>query len=249
MRSPTTTTMKEILKVTAPVALVVSSVVLTTFVMNKVYKKEPAKPKTELKTIIKEKIVEKVIYKTIFVEKKEPVVKINPKKLEYSKELINGIKHFENDWLSKKDSSYKVTTKYDKLGKCYEIGYGFTNNLIETAVRYGRLPKGYKLPKTMTKKECDTFLVEVAIPTFHDAVKKHVDRPITLKQRDALIMFAYNLGDGALRRLVDGENRLNGGKINNTTKIMKKYCYADGKVCRGLKKRRDYEIKLFNNTL
>ena len=202
------------------------------------------KPKRNLKE--ETPVLIKVKKKETPKETPKPTVRINPV---YSTELIEGIKHFECNWLSKKADDYVTKKRWDKLGKKWEIGYGFTNDLIETAIRYKVLKKGFTLPEKMTKKECDEFLEKVAIPTFHEAVKKHVDIPITSKQRDALIMFAYNFGDGTLRRLVDGKNRLNGGKINNTPKIMKRYCYAGGKVVKGLRLRRAYEIKLFNDQL
>jgi len=121
----------------------------------------------------------------------KPVL-VKPKHMHYSEALINGIKQFENMKLSKQKDSYIDKRRWDKYGKCHEIGYGFTDNLVDAGIRFHKLPKGYKLPKTMTKKQADKFLINKAIPICHALVRHYTKANMTLRQRDALIMFTYN---------------------------------------------------------
>ena len=171
-------------------------------------------------------------------------VLVQPMANHYSEALITGIKQFENIKLSKQKDSYVDHRRWDKYGKCNEIGYGFTDNLVDAGIRFHKLPKGYKLPKTMTKKEADRFLIKVAIPICHALVRHYTNvNGMTLKQRDALIMFTYNLGEGALARLHIKDVT----SLNKVPSKMKKYCYAGGKKLKGLSRRRLYEIALFSS--
>jgi len=169
----------------------------------------------------------------------------------YSKKLIDGIRHFENDDLA----SGKIksdTMRYDRYGKCTEIGYGFTSNLIDMAQRAGKLPKGYKYPKSFTEAEASSFLINTALPACEYYVDKYVKAKLTRRQKEALIMFTYNLGPHALKMLVDGHSkkyphgtRLNSGEYKHTPNIMKLYVKAGGKTLKGLVRRRNYEANLF----
>ena len=166
---------------------------------------------------------------------------VKPNKHYFSKALIEGVKHFENQPLAVGDKQADKI-RYDKYGKVSEIGYGFTSNCIFDAIEEGYLPKGYKLPKRMTKKQADDFLINIVLPTYQKIVKDTVKVELTNKQREALIMFTYNLGRGALAKLVEGDDRLNGGNYKRTPIIMKQYVKAGGKTLKGLKRRRDFEV-------
>jgi lysozyme len=179
-----------------------------------------------------------------------PVLIAKPKKVEvvlvqkYSESLLYGIRHFENHALFS-GTITEDKLRYDKYGECCEIGYGFTEDLIDMAIRAGKLKAGYKYPKTMTRLEADKFLIEIALPTVEYWVDKYVRQPVSKRQKESLMMFTYNLGPGALRRLVEGESRLNSGNFKSTPKIMKRYVKAGGKTLRGLVKRRNYEANMF----
>jgi GH24 family phage-related lysozyme (muramidase) len=167
---------------------------------------------------------------------------VKPKKHYFSNELVEGVKHFENHPLS--IGKIKVDKlRIDKYSGKREIGYGFTSDGIRDCIAAGYLPKGYKLPRTMTKAQADKFLVSVMLPTYQKIVKDCVRVKLERKHQEALIMFTYNLGKGSLMMLVNGKNRLNSGNINRTPSIMALYTSAGGKKrVKGLIKRRSYEV-------
>ena len=172
----------------------------------------------------------------------KPVL-VEPGKHIYTNGLADALKRFENASLAKKSDSYIEYRRWDKYGKCHEIGYGFTDNLVDAAIRFHVLPKGSKLPKKMTKAECDRYLTKVAIPTCRKLVMHYTDvHAMSLEQRDALIMFVYNLGEGTLRRL-----EINDKTLKNTPKKLRRFSRAGGKTLAGLKIRREFEIALFNS--
>ena len=172
----------------------------------------------------------------------EPIL-VTPKIHHYSQRMVEGIKVFENYTLAHAPEGFVDKARYDRYGKCHEVGYGFTSNLIDAAIRFKVLGKGYVLPRTMTKLEADAFLINVAIPTCHKLVKHYTDGTLTIQQRDALIMFVYNLGEASLSNL----------KIKDETSLkdapskMLQYTRAGGQVLKGLIKRRVFEINLFKN--
>tara|TARA_R110000765_G_scaffold65106_7_gene126489 strand:+ start:3565 stop:4164 length:600 start_codon:yes stop_codon:yes gene_type:complete len=169
-------------------------------------------------------------------------VKVKPKAPQFSSALVEGVKHFENQPLaSGKVKLDKI--RYDKYGKCYEIGYGVTNNGVADSIAQGFLPKGYKIPNSMTRAQAEKFLIEITLPTYQKIVNKHVKVKISRKQQEALIMFTYNLGESNLKRLINGSNRLNQGNHKGTPAIMMLYSSAGGKKLRGLTRRRTYETK------
>lgn len=166
-----------------------------------------------------------------------------PNRHYFSAHLVDGVKHFENNKLFvgkiKKDKK-----RVDKLAARYteEIGYGFTSNLIEEAIRYNYLKKGYKLPATMTRQQAHNFLVTIALPTFQTIVLKNSKKVLDHYEREALTLFAYNNGSGALRKLI---KRLNDGNEAEMLRVWALYCHADGKKIAGLVRRRTFEINLY----
>jgi len=170
---------------------------------------------------------------------------VKPAIQHFSTALVDGVKHFENAPLAKQKSSYIDKRRWDKYGKCSEIGYGFTAGIVDMAIRAKYLKKGYRLPRTMRKSEADRFLTRIALPSCRYMVHRFVKVKLTKRQEEALIMFTYNLGEGALKTLVNGNDRLNSGCVTNTPLFMRKYCKAGGKPMMGLKKRRHYEVRLW----
>ena len=171
-----------------------------------------------------------------------PALLVKPNSPQFSPALVEGVKHFENQPLaSGKVKLDKI--RYDKYGKCYEIGYGVTPNGVGDSIAQGFLPKGYRIPKTMTPAQAHKFLIEITLPTYQKIVNKHVKVKISRKQQEALIMFTYNLGEGNLKRLINGSNRLNSGNYKGTPSIMMLYASAGGQKLRGLTRRRTYETK------
>jgi lysozyme len=78
-------------------------------------------------------------------------------------------------------------------------------------------------------------------------VKEIVKVPLNEGQLLALTSFTMNAGEGALRNLVNGKNRLNNGNYKNTAKVLLEYVRAGGKVRKGLVKRRQWEYQIFKS--
>ena len=73
--------------------------------------------------------------------------------------------------------------------------------------------------------------------------------PLTDNQLAALTSFTYNCGRGALYQLVSQEGRLNDGNYDSVAEVMPMYRKAGGKVRKGLVKRRQFEVALWNAEL
>lgn len=120
-------------------------------------------------------------------------------------------------------------TAYQCSAGVWTIGYGHT-----AGVR-----KGMKI----TQEQADTFLKQ-------DVAKfeKHVNNPayvpftdkLNQNQFDALVSFAFNLGQGNLMKLCKGRT------INQIPAAMLQYCKAAGKTLPGLQRRRKAEATLYN---
>lgn len=111
----------------------------------------------------------------------------------------------------------------------WTIGYGHTAGVH----------KGMKI----TQAQADEYLK-------HDVAKfeKYVNNPsyvpftdkLNQNQFDALVSFAFNLGQGNVKKLCVGRN------INQIPSAMQQYCKAAGKTLPGLQRRRKAEAALYN---
>ena len=111
----------------------------------------------------------------------------------------------------------------------WTIGYGHTASVH----------KGMKI----TQAQADEYLKQ-------DVAKfeKHVNNPsyvpftdkLNQNQFDALVSFAFNLGQGNARKLCTGRT------INQIPSAMQQYCKAAGKTLPGLQRRRKAEAALYN---
>ena len=132
---------------------------------------------------------------------------------------LNLIKQFEGCRL----------TAYQCSAGVWTIGYGHTAGVY----------KGMKI----SQAQADTFLKQ-------DIVKfeKYINNPsyvpfteqLNQNQFDALVSFAFNLGQGNVKKLCVGRN------INQITSAMQQYCKAAGKTLPGLQRRRKAEAALYN---
>jgi len=156
--------------------------------------------------------------------------------------IVETIKEFENHKMAKKHDSFEDHSREDKLGNVVEIGYGFTANGIEDAVRYKMLKNATPLPKKMLKSEADKFLLEIIIPTYAKMVDANVNVIINNSQRNCLIMFAYNLGESNLKKICTS---INAGKYDEASNRMKKYVFAGNKKVKGLVRRRNTENEIW----
>jgi lysozyme len=79
---------------------------------------------------------------------------------------------------------------------------------------------------------------------FELGVAKYINVELTQNQFDAIVSFAFNLGNGCLQRSTI-RSKLNRGDVSGCLKSWAKYNKAGGKVLKGLTLRRDAEINLF----
>jgi len=112
------------------------------------------------------------------------------------------------------------------------IGYGFT-------------AKKHLALGNMTEAQASRILETEIVPAAKKAVDKWVKVPLTPYQKAALASFVYNCGESNLARLVNGENRLNGGNYERTAALLMLYTKANGKTLKGLVERRKQEAKMF----
>lgn len=143
------------------------------------------------------------------------------------------------DFLKQKEGF--SSTIYICKGGAKTIGYGFTQSVIDDAIKLGIMPKGSRLPAQMSKQEADTFLRNTIIPTYQKMVLQTVKAKLNIYQLRALISFAYNLGEQPLRNLAE---QLNKNDYDITDRMLK-YCYAKHKKLNGLVTRRKQEVKLW----
>lgn len=111
-------------------------------------------------------------------------------------------------------------------------------------IGWGHYGPDVRKGQTITQAEADALLVEDC-QRFADAVDDPANVPLTAQlnanQRDALISFAFNCGEGNLRKLC--ENRT----LEQICDAMSLYNKAGGKVLLGLERRRAAEQRLFDS--
>lgn len=120
-------------------------------------------------------------------------------------------------------------TAYQCSAGVWTIGYGHTAGVC----------KGMKI----TQAQADAYLKQ-DVAKFEKYVNNPAYVPFTDKlnqnQFDALISFAFNLGQGNLMKLCKGRT------INQIPAAMPQYCKAVGKTLPGLQRRRKAEATLYN---
>ena len=130
--------------------------------------------------------------------------------------------------LIKKSEGCKLTAYKDATG-VLTIGYGHI--------------AGVTNGMTITQAQADAYL-KADCQKFADYVDNVAYVPITKSlndnQRDALISFAFNLGQGNLKKVCAGRT------ASQIATAMPQYCNAGGKKLAGLVTRRANEVALFN---
>ena len=111
----------------------------------------------------------------------------------------------------------------------WTIGYGHT----------GGVYKGMKI----TQKKAEAYLLQ-DVAKFEMYINNPSYVPFTAQlnqnQFDALVSFAFNLGQGNVKKLCTGRT------INQIPSAMQQYCKAAGKTLPGLQRRRKAEAALYN---
>ena len=136
--------------------------------------------------------------------------------------MLEGVKYFEG-WRP---------NPYICPGGVKTIGYG----------HIGSYTNHRKISKTLGEK---ILLEELEVN--RKIVLKYVKVPLTPHQLEALTSFTFDLGGRPLRALAEKPGRLNSGNYKCIPEVMRLYCYAKGKKCKGLILRRDWEVALWNN--
>lgn len=124
------------------------------------------------------------------------------------------------------------STPYTDGGGVLTIGYGHT----KTASDY--------LNKPPITEEEGLELLAGDIKWAVNAVRRYVSVVLTQNQFDALVSFTFNVGEFAFRRstLLKKLNKLD---YTGAGEEFKRWIYDNGKIVRGLQRRRQEELKLF----
>ena len=137
--------------------------------------------------------------------------------------------------LIKKYEGFRGKPYLDPVG-IPTIGYGATY-----------YPNGKKVTmqdREITEKEA-TELLQNMLGEYEKGVKKEIQRELNQNQFDALVSFAYNLGNGALASSTLAK-RINSNPCDpDISKQFERWNKAGGKVLAGLVRRRKEEAKLY----
>jgi lysozyme len=140
--------------------------------------------------------------------------------MKISQEGIDLIKHFEGCELESYRCSANVLT----------IGYGTTKNVVE----------GMKISQHQAEE-----LLMKDLEEFEEYVEDLIDVPLEQNQFDALVAWTYNLGPTNLKTSTL-RKVLNKGAYDDVAEQIKRWNKANGKVLKGLVRRRNAEAELFN---
>ena len=139
-------------------------------------------------------------------------------------DLVEGVKFFEGF----KPNRYKCCAGVPT------IGYGCTDKNI--------------VAKGSVSKPLATKLLLEELNKVRDRVRQAVTVDLTDNQLNALTSFAFNCGMTNLKKLVDGNDRLNDGNYTSVEEYLPQYRLAAGKPRKGLEKRRAWELSLWQGT-
>lgn len=171
--------------------------------------------------VVRTEIIIKYVDRPVLV-KPEPIV-VKPS-INWNKKMLRGVMFFEGY----SEAAYKCS------GGVMTIGYGCTDKSVVSSG---------KISESKAESLLCRHLAEVR-KKVNDAVT--VD--LTDYQLNALTSFAFNCGMTNLKRLIEGEGRLNEGNYKSIEDILPKYRIAGGKVRKGLERRRQWELSLWKGT-
>lgn len=110
------------------------------------------------------------------------------------------------------------------------IGYGHTKKIVPS------------ISKTKASQ-----ILEKDLEEAKQIVLREVKVPLSDGQVACLTTFTFNCGIANLRKLVNGPDRLNSGNYDSIKRLLPLYAKANGKTLSGLKKRRKWELTLWEN--
>ena len=172
--------------------------------------------------VLRAEVEEKFVDQPILIRPKAILVKPN---INWNNQMVVGVKFFEG---------YKERA-YICAGGVRTIGYGCTDTKV---VSRGKI----------SKISADNLLRE-HLAEVREKVANNVSVQLTEYQLNALTSFAFNCVMTNLKRLVEGEGRLNSGNYESVEKLLPQYRIAGGKVRKGLEKRRKWELSLWKGNL
>lgn len=111
------------------------------------------------------------------------------------------------------------------------------------AIGYGHRVHPVKGPKRVTVAQAERFLV-IDLLRANKALDRLVDVEVDVYQREALLSFVFNVGEGRFARS-DVRRYLNKGRYLEAGVAMGRYVKSEGRVLGGLKKRREAEMQRF----
>ena len=123
-------------------------------------------------------------------------------------------------------------TAYKCPSGIWTIGYGHTS--------------GVKKGQRITQRQAESYLRE-DVKKFENGVNKAVFVPLTQNQFDALVSFTYNCGLGAFKNSTL-RKKLNAKDYTGAAKEFLRWNKSNGRVLYGLKRRRNAEKALFEET-
>jgi lysozyme len=103
--------------------------------------------------------------------------------------------------------------------------------------------KAVKYADGLTNEQMDTLLLQ-DVKVAEDCVNTYVKVYLNQNQFDSLVSFCFNIGNTAFRNSTLLK-LLNQEKYEEVPPQMRRWIYADGKVCPGLTNRRGKEIALW----
>lgn len=125
----------------------------------------------------------------------------------------------------------EVLTAYICPAGVWTIGVGHTGKDVNP---------GMKITKEQSRELLKNDLIR-----FENSVNRSVKINLTQNKFDALVSFAFNVGEGAFKKstLLKKINSL--APITEIEVEFRKWVYAGGKILPGLKARREREVKLY----
>lgn len=119
----------------------------------------------------------------------------------------------------------------------WTIGFGTTEGVVPGLTREA-------VPGPISRDDARHYVEQVLVDEVEPAVARAVTVPLAPGQFDALVLFAYNLGGGTLRRSTLLK-KLNAGDYDGAAAEFDRWIYSGKTVLRGLVARRAAERRMF----
>lgn len=165
-------------------------------------------------------------------------LKYNVSGMRLSQSGVNLLKNYENLRLKPyDDQTGKDISSYNKGAT---IGYGY---LIKSATEFEKFKSG------ITATDAET-LFKDSLKIYESAVRTYVKVNLTQSQFDALTILCYNIGIGSASKGFGGSTVVkvvNGESNEDLDESWKSWKKSQGKVNKGLIKRRATELKVYHN--